>query len=393
MLALVLLINRSGAMVLPFMSVYLKDELGFSASDVGIILSLFGLGSLAGSYLGGWLSDRLGTFWVQFWSLSLAGVCFFILSYLRDFYSLAIGVFCITLISESFRPANTAAVAKHAKPENLTRAYSLNRMAINLGFALGPALGGFLAHIGYEWLFYVNAFSAIASAFVFAAYFYAHRDKAAAPKPDKGMNPEPARSPFRDVKFLGIAFLTICYAVAFFQLLFTLPVYYREYYLLSEKTIGGILAFNGILVFALEMPLVYVAGKYISLSRIVALGCLLLCLSYALLSFGEGMSYILGAMALLSISEILVMPFLTSFSANRGGEASRGSYLGVYAMMYSLAFIVAPPLAFYLIELQGYTYLWICLAVLSGIIAPAYLYGIGKTKTKSKSPEAIEISA
>lgn len=386
MLALVLLINRSGAMVLPFLSLYLIDELSFTTERVAIVLTLFGLGSLLGSYLGGWLSDKIGTFYVQFYSLLLAGFGFIVLSWLTEFIGVAIGFFCLTVISESFRPANTASVAKHAKPENLTRAYSLNRMAINLGFAVGPALGGFLAHIGYAWLFYVNAASAILSAIVFAVYFFKRR-KAMAPVRFAAPDPHPSKSPFTDKRFMAVILLTICFGIAFFQLIFTLPVYYRVHYKLAETTIGWLLGFNGLLVFLLEMPLVSFAGRLFTLNRIVAGGCILLSISYIILGLGEGMIYLVMAMAFLSVSEILVMPFLTTFSANRGGDYKRGNYLGVYSMAYSIAFIVAPPLSYFIIGESSYSTLWFLLSALALLIAFGYHYGLGKSNS---TPDIVE---
>lgn len=388
MLACVLLINRSGAMVLPFLSLYLKDELHFSAEHVGIVLMLFGVGSLIGSYLGGYLSDKIGTFWVQFYSLIFTGIGFIIISHLQSFHSLAAGFFFITIISESFRPANTASVAKHAKPENLTRAYSLNRMAINLGFAVGPSLGGFLAHISYEWLFYGNAFSCIASALFFANYFYSRRDKKAPVINDTNVGGY-SKSPFKDLRFIAVFLLTICFGIAFFQLLFTLPVYYREHYKLSETAIGWLLGLNGLIVFIMEMPLVYLAGKRFTVNRIIGFGCVLLGISYLILHAGYGIGFLIAAMAFMSISEILVMPFLTSYTANRGGEGSRGKYLGMYAMSYSVSFIIAPAMGYYIIGQTGYQDLWLILVGITAIVTVGYLFVI--SKTIAETPMAMEM--
>lgn len=376
-------------MVLPFLSLYLKDELNFTAEHVGIVLMLFGVGSLIGSYLGGYLSDKIGTFWVQFCSLILTGIGFILISHLQSFQALAIGFFSLTIVSESFRPANTASVAKHAKPENLTRAYSLNRMAINLGFAVGPSLGGFLAHIGYEWLFYGNALSSIASGLFFAYYFYSRRDKKAPVITDSDAG-SVLKSPFKDPRFIGIFLLTILFGVAFFQLLFTLPLYYREHYQLSETAIGWLLGLNGLIVFILEMPLVYLVGKRFALNRIIAFGCTVLGISYLILHMGYGIGFLIAAMAFMSISEILVMPFLTAYTANRGGERSRGKYLGVYAMSYSVSFIIAPALGYFIIEKIGYQSLWLILAIITGLVAAGYLYAISHTKAETEMAKELE---
>lgn len=71
-------INRSGAMVMPFTAVYLTEVLHFDLSQAGFILSMYGLGSVCASFLGGWLTDRFGHFSIQFIS-QVAGGCFFFL--------------------------------------------------------------------------------------------------------------------------------------------------------------------------------------------------------------------------------------------------------------------------------------------------------------------------
>jgi len=325
---------------------------------------------------------------VQLYSLIFTGIGFFILSYLSTVIELAIGFFVITVISDTFRPANAAAVAKHAKPENLTRAYSLNRMAINLGFAVGPAVGGILASTSYTLLFYVNGIGCLLAALVFALYFYKLRLK----KPANAWktNKIKAKSPFRDVRFVVFALLTVGYGTVFFQFLFTLPVYYREFYLLSEKTIGALLALNGLLVFALEMPLVYIFGKRASLHNTIFIGCVLLIFTFATLNFAHGIYILIISMILLSLSEILVMPFLTTYTAHRGGEQSRGAYLGIYSMAYSLSFILAPAIGLYIINHSGYPTLWYAVSVLSIFITLGFFFLIPGSKVKPQIATIIE---
>src|SRR4028119_255005 len=118
MLALVMFINRSGSMVVPFLSVYLTKSLHFSIAQAGIVLTFFGLGAMTGSVLGGWLSDKIGSFWVQFLSLTIGGCLFVVMSFITAFESLIAGIFVLSVIVECLRPANSASVAQYSKPEN-----------------------------------------------------------------------------------------------------------------------------------------------------------------------------------------------------------------------------------------------------------------------------------
>lgn len=369
MLAFVVLINRTGTMVLPFLSIYLREARGLTLEEVGIILSLFGAGALVGSFLGGWLTDRIGSFAVQTGSLIGGGICFLFLKEVETFEGLALGFFLTTIVTDSLRPANSTAVAQYAKKENLTRAYSLNRMATNLGFAIGPAIGGFLAAKNYDLLFYVDGISCIMAGLLFALYFLKlpkNKEKKEVVIDENQVKPLP---PWKDFSFMIFIFLVAGYGTIFFQLFITLPLYYREVYLLPENQIGWLLALNGFIVFALEMPLVAKLGNAVSLKRVVGLGALFAGLGLLVLNVAEGIVILVLSVIFLSVSEILAMPFMTSYTVQRADERSRGRYLGMYSVGYSIAFIAAPAIGTFLIKSSGYTILWYVLSIFSVLVA------------------------
>jgi predicted MFS family arabinose efflux permease len=357
MLALVMLINRSGTMVLPFLSIYLTGALGYTVGQAGIILSMFGLGSMCGAYLGGWLTDRVGHFKVQFLSLILGGLLFFVLSGISQFMSLAIGVFVLSLVADSMRPANAVSVAFYARPENVSRAFSLNRMAINLGFSIGPALGGLLAAVSYRMLFVADGITCIGAGILFFLYF---RKRQGFDLPSEKKTEPVARpkSPYRDFYFVIFIILCTGYAMLFFQLFATLPLYYREVYQLSEAHIGGLMALNGLIVFALEMIIVYIVGQRVGIGRLIVGGCVLISLSFALLNVASGVGVLVAAMVLMSLSEIFAMPFMATVTVQRSQIANRGAYMGMYALSFSGAHVLAPLLGTRLIMAYGYDTLW-----------------------------------
>jgi predicted MFS family arabinose efflux permease len=163
-LTLVTFINRAGTMVLPFLSKYLNEDLHFSYSDVSWIMVSFGLGSMLGSWLGGKLSDKIGFYKIMIFSLFTSGVLLFFIQYITSFWGLCIGMFILMVIADMFRPAMFVSLGAYAKPENRTRALTLVRLAVNLGFAAGPAFGGLIIMgIGYKGLFWVDGASCIIS--------------------------------------------------------------------------------------------------------------------------------------------------------------------------------------------------------------------------------------
>lgn len=363
MLALIILINRSGAMVIPFLGVYMTQSLNFSLTDTGTVLSCFGIGAVCGSWIGGWLSDRIDHFHIQLFCLLLCIPIFCLLPVLKQPLTLSAGVFMLSLISETFRPANSVAIASYTKPENITKAFSLNRMAVNLGFSVGPALGGFLAAFSYNLLFYGNAVSCAIAGIVFYVYFgRKKRIRREAQKEEKSKTK--GLSPWKDGHFVLFTILCCLYTVCFFQLLSTLPLFYREVHLLDEWSIGLILGFSGLVVFSLEMLLVHIAEKRLSTTTVIILGTLLCGASYLMLLIPGKLIILYTSIFVLCISEILAMPFMSTVTMKRATAGTRGAYMGMNSLAFSLAYVLSPYLGTRIAHNFGFDVLWL----LTGLI-------------------------
>ncbi len=376
MLSLVILINRIGAMVVPFLSVYMTQALGFSIKETGYVLSFFGLGAVTGSWIGGWLTDKIGYFKVQAFSLFFIVPIYFILPELKTVESLATGIFFLSIISETFRPANSVAIAYYAKPENLTKAFSLNRMAINLGFSIGPALGGILASISYYWLFYGNAVGSLIAGVVFYFYFNNRKTKFPKEKTDHNaiLSKEKAPSPYKDKKILLFSFLCALYAICFFQLLTTLPLFYKEVHHLSEAGIGIILGYSGIFIVVLEMLLVQIADRRLTISQVLIAGTLLCGLSFVMLNLNASILMLYVSMSVLCISEILAMPFMSTVIVKNSIEANRGAYMGLYSLSFSVAHVFSPFLGTLTVEHFGFETLWWATGIISVLVAFGFYF-------------------
>lgn len=357
MLALVMLVNRSGAMVVPFLGVYMVKHLGFSLEDAGVLLSCFGIGSVIGSSLGGWLTDRFGHFKVQLFSLTGVVPLFMLLPELKTMPSLAAGILALSIVSDILRPANSVSLAYYSKPENVVRSFTLNRMALNLGFSIGPALGGFLAAISYDLLFYGNAFAALLAALIF--FFYFRNKKGNKTNEEKvALEEIPYRSPYKDVPFLVFTLLSILFAICFFQLLSTLPLYYREVYHLTEKNIGVILAYSGVVVFSLEMLIVHIAERRTTAANAIIFGVICCGLAFASLLFTHAIWLLFASMFVLCVAEMLAMPFMATVTLQRSNAKNRGVYMGLNSLSLSAGLIFAPFLGTKIAANYGFNVLW-----------------------------------
>lgn len=358
MLALVMLVNRSGAMVVPFLGVYMVKHLGFSLENAGILLSCFGIGSVIGSSIGGWLTDKFGHFKIQLFSLVGVVPLFIILPLLKTEITLGIGILILSMVSDIFRPANSVSLAYYSKPDTLVRSFTLNRMALNLGFSIGPALGGLLAALSYNFLFYGNAVTAFFAALIFYLYFR-NRKGVIAQKEDINNEPIAYKSPYKDVPFLVFSLLSVFFAICFFQLFSTLPLYYREVYQLSEKSIGIILAYSGVVVFSLEMLIVHLAERRTTAANAIIIGVFLCGLAFVSLLIAKGLWLLYVSMFILCIAEILAMPFMATVTLQRSTIKNRGAYMGLNSLSLSAGLIFAPYLGTKIAANYGFNVLWI----------------------------------
>jgi predicted MFS family arabinose efflux permease len=386
LLALIMLINRSGSMVVPFMSMYLTDELKFTIKDAGIILSIFGIGSMLGSYLGGWLTDKFGQFRVQLTSLTIGGLMFIVLGQIRIFELLAIWLFLLSTVTDMLRPANAASVALYAKPENVTRAFSLNRMAVNLGYSIGPAIGGFLAAISYQWLFLADGITCILAGTLF--YFFFRNKKTYSPQKETIENPvtNNFKSALHDKNFMLFIFFCTLFAITFFQLIFTLPLYYRDVYGLTESSIGILIGMNGMVVFIFEMVFVYLLGQNAGARNLITAGTILVGISFVMLNMADEKWILYVAMMVLSFAEILAMPFMVTYTVKSSSPKTRGSYMGMYALAYATAFVIAPFMGTRIIAGLGYTALWWIIGIIT-IVASAGFFLVVKASPQGSLQE------
>jgi predicted MFS family arabinose efflux permease len=365
-LSLVSLVNRVGGMVIAFMTLYLTQELQFSIREAGYVMGCFGMGALVGAFTGGRLTDRFGYFPVQLWSLVLNGGMLLLVMLVRDFWPMCLAVFVLSVISEVFRPANSVAIALYSSPETRTRSISLYRMSVNLGWAVAPALGGVLAMAGWNYLFWVDGLTCLGAAILLWRLIPEPKAPPRHEEPGEADALPSAASPYRDRPYLAFVALTMLAALIFMQILWTVPVFFKETFHWTEGRIGLVAALNGLIVFLVEMPLIYrIEGRRPRLSY-VRFGLMLYALSYAAFFLPGALAAALIFTIAISFGEIFVMPFSSNFAYGRAaGAGKQGQYMALYTMAYSLANILAPLLGTQIIAAFGYATLWSVLIVLS----------------------------
>jgi len=420
------LVNSSGAMVIFFLSLYLTRKLGFSPARAGQALSLYGVGSLAGAFLGGWLADRIGSITVQKASLAVCGVLLVFLGQVRSAWGILPLLFSLALFAGMLYPANATSMSHICPPELRVKGFALNRLANNLGATIGPAVGGVLALSDYRLLFWADGLTSLVAAGVFVLVWRGAGLKGAAGTPDSagegrvGLNghdrqlreraeesdggsaagvnargPESSpgsmaaapvvakpRSPWRDRPFLLLMLIFLLWSAVFIQVLTTFPLYMRNVYGLAENRIGQLFAVNTVLIVLLEMILMEKIRKY-PLVRMINLSFILLGVGLGLMPLGRGFAFAGLTVAIWTFGEMLSMPLVTALIAGRADDTTRGRYMGMFSFSFSLAFIISPAVGTAIYERFGGDAVWVVCAAVCLLLAAAfsalrpYLAGVG----------------
>jgi predicted MFS family arabinose efflux permease len=383
-LALTMLINRSGSMVLLFTSLYLTKDLHLTIANAGFVLSFYGIGSVLGSYVGGWLADRKNFFDIMLFSLISSGaILLFLLIASTPFY-IAFIIFLYAFSADMFRPANSKAVAAYSIPENRTRSVSLVRMAINLGFSIGPAVGGFVAlYLGYKWLFVIDAFTSFAAAIIL--FIFLPRKTNTTTNIHTSILNDSSTSAYRDMPYLYFIILVAMYGVGFFQLFASVPQYFNKVCHYDEDTIGLLIGLNGVLVVLIEMPFIAYLEKKQKIFPYIIAGSLCIGIAYSILVLGKGaIAFALIYTLVITFAEMFAMPFMYNHALSRPGVERQGQYSALYSISYGLANIAAPVLGLGIASRFGFDNMFYFFVVLSLLTTLGFML-LHQWNTKKKN--------
>ncbi|MFK7783139.1 MDR family MFS transporter [Psychroserpens sp.] len=359
-LALITLINRTGTMVIPFLSLYFINALNFSKDDAGWIFVCFGIGSVIGGWLGGKLTDKIGFYRVMILSLFSTGLCFIGLQFITSFWGLCFGILILMTIADAFRPAIYVSLKVYSKPENQTRSLALIRLAINAGMGIGPTVAGLIIVTqGYNILFWIDGITCIIAVSLF--YYLVKAPKRDHIEPtEEVIEKKDKNIVYKD--FTYWIFVGICFFIgmAFFQLVVTIPVYYNEVFNLNEFQIGLFWVINIGIIVVFEMPLInYLEKQFIPMTKHILVASLFMALSFFVIFENFWIGILIIHMVMMTIGEMLGFPYTNKFALNRAKEGLEGSYMALFAIAFSLAHTFSPKIGLSIVENFGYQINWL----------------------------------
>ncbi len=398
-LCLATLVNRMGSMALPFLVLYLTKRIGFTPSQAGLTLALYGGVALLVAPAAGRLSDRWGALRLMQTSLTASGLVLLGFPLVHGAAAVVGMTALLALTSEAFRPASLAMVGELGTAEHRKAAFALNRLAINLGMSIGPAVGGFLAHRSFPALFLVDGLTALAAAAVLVgsrlpgpapagvekAPAPAGVEKAPAPAgveqapAPAGVEQAPAPSrrrgllaaflADRDLRRYMLAFVPV--AVVFFQHESSMPLFLVRDLGMSESVYGLLFTVNTLLILALEVPL-NAATAHWPHRRSFALGSLLFGIGFGALAVVRDASGVILTVVIWTFGEMVLFPAMSAQVSDLAPAGRHGEYMGLYTMAWGFAFLIGPWAGTLVLERCGATVLWLAMLGL-GLLSAAVL--------------------
>ena len=359
---------------MPFVSLYLHTQLDVPMTTVGIMMLVSALVASGGRIVGGEIADRLGRRPLLLVGMSARVIVFALMAvaiYLRwSVWTVGSIFLLIRLVGAAVRPGLTAMVADIVPSENRVEAYALFRIGSNAGWAIGPAIGGFLVSVSYASLFVLTTCASLIG--VILVFLFIRESIQTA---------ETERFALRRVLDVGrdLRFLVFCgWSVLLFivmgQFASTLAVFSTQTIGISEAQLGWLFTINGIVVVLFQWPAARLAAR-VGIRWGLVLGCLGYALGYFTVGLVPGFGFLIGSMVIITLGEVTFSPTSMAAVANMAPAARVGRYMGFFGLTEALGWSLGPFIGGILYDRLAHVpvLLWSIIAVIGVIAALGFM--------------------
>ncbi len=352
------LINQIGSgMVFPFLTLYLHQRLSLSMTFVGVILSLWSVSGLVGNLAGGSLADRFGRKRLMAFSLGTSALGLVAFGVADTLVAAAVAVVLTGFVGAMYQPARDAMVADLVGTDKRPQAYGLLRVVANLGVAIGPAIGGFLASVSYLIAFLTSASATLVFFFITLVLMRETKPAAAPQRNANAAAPGNFGAVFSDRRFIAFCAATAFAIIAYSQMMTVLPVYMKDQFALGESFFGWVMTMNAAMVVLLQFPITRATEKLARLP-LIAFGAILYATGVASVALASTFPHFVASMVVLTLGEMIVVPTATALTADLAPADLRGRYMGVLGLTWNVGFGIGPILGGVIIDQLAPRALW-----------------------------------
>lgn len=338
------LVNRFGHFVIPFLAIYLRDQ-GHDTKVASLALGAYGAGALIAGAIGGYLADRIGRRATMLLACTGSGLSMLLLSQAHGASELIGVTFMNGLLSAIYGPAASALIADLIPPQLRVRAFACQRFAINLGFAAGMATAGFMATRSFFALFIADAATTFILGFLI---LFGIKARPRVARERSGWGPA-LRHMKSNVPFQLALTASFLIGVVFWQMSSSYALQATKGAGLDEWAYGLLMALNGVLIVAAELPLTSYTQRFAAIPT-MALGYLIVGIGMGLNGFGSGIAILTASMVIFTIGEMIALPVNNGYMAGLAPDEMRGRYQGAMSISWSCATMIGPSLGIALYE-------------------------------------------
>jgi MFS family permease len=353
-----MLISRTGAsMIWPFLVLYISEQLDLPMVSVTSLLTINSVMGLIASFIAGPIADRTGRKGVMVTSLIVSGLGFVGMIWADSYAEFALLMIVRGAFNPLYQVGSNAMLADLLPPKQRDGGYALMRMGSNLGIAMGPALGGFIASRSYSITFALAAAGMVTYGLL--VLFFARETR-----PEENQEPEERKEPLggylqvlTDKPFMWVIVSLTLIMVSATILWTLLAVHAKQEYGISESQFGWIPTTNAAMVVALQMTVTNRTKKRSPL-WMMTLGALLYGLGVGSVFLGRGFWAFWGSMVTVTLGELIVVPTAATYAANLAPADKRGRYMSLHSLTWTVAGMIGPVVGGVLSDQLGPSAVW-----------------------------------
>lgn len=414
-----LLILWMGRFVTSFLSMYLVSDMHVSVGVAGTIVSMYGFGGIFGCLYGGALSDRFGRpAMIVIGNLGSAAMLV-LLAFIGNPWIMAIALLAYGAISSMPTPAVAAYVSDVVPFRKQKRAYSLQTWAANFGFAIGPIIANQLVKISYALMFYAEAAVLVFATILMIVFFkevglgkrprgevaparasqaaesaagnaveHAVKQTGESQRPQRFSIWRSYRRACADGALMSMVVLMFLYTLAYYQIVSGLPISMTQIGLGTDEY-SSLLTINGGLLCLLQIPAIGLFQR-MSNTRVLVLGMSITAVGYAFQIGANSWVAFAIATVLWTLGELGTFPIAATTVANIAPKDVRGTYQGLYNLVWSLSNAFSPLVGGWILNAFGSRVLWICCTVMFVIVAIGFYVTRGPRERAAARNLAVE---
>ncbi|MGD0818325.1 MAG: MFS transporter [Methanomassiliicoccales archaeon] len=358
----------------PFLAIYLHDQLHISMSVVGLILLVAAGAGAIGNLVGGEIADAYGRKRIMAVSIIARGLVFVVIgAYIAgavDLTLLTIMVAVNFFLGSTFEPANNAMVADIVEPGRRLAVYGLLRVGMNLGWIIGPMVGGVLASISYSLIFYCSAFLCFVAGLIIQIWIQESRPT---PGTESVSGLKGSSAIFRNGSFIFFCAMCLLVFIMAGQMTSTFPVYAKDSAGLNELSIGIIFGITAVLVVLAQFPISHYIGNF-KTSHVMAAGAIVYTVGFMAIGLTRDFWLLTIAMCVVTVGEMIVSPASMNLVASMSPEATRGRYMGAFGLFASFGWSSAPFVGGVMVDLiQDQTLFWMAIGIFGVLSAVGFM--------------------